>query len=99
MNLYHKSKCIHTFSFFALKRMIVTQFLIRFTSQFLHTQLCILLFNHDIKISALLNVFISVIAMKKPEIIGTMEPLTIKDGETGQLKVKASGEPKPKITW
>lgn len=37
--------------------------------------------------------------MKKPEIIGTMEPLTIKDGETGQLKVKASGEPKPKITW
>ncbi|GFS55665.1 hypothetical protein NPIL_90651 [Nephila pilipes] len=37
--------------------------------------------------------------MKKPEIMGTLEPLTIKDGETGQLKIKASGVPKPTIKW
>ncbi|KAG8195169.1 hypothetical protein JTE90_023344 [Oedothorax gibbosus] len=42
---------------------------------------------------------VQVQAMQKPKIIGAMEPLTIKDGETGQLKIKASGEPKPKITW
>ncbi|GFS42845.1 obscurin, partial [Trichonephila inaurata madagascariensis] len=42
---------------------------------------------------------VEVQAMKKPEIVGTLEPLTIKDGETGQLKIKASGVPKPAIKW
>ncbi|XP_035216758.1 obscurin-like isoform X2 [Stegodyphus dumicola] len=38
-------------------------------------------------------------AVKKPEIISSLEPLTLKDGETGQLKVKATGQPKPTIKW
>ncbi|GIY55923.1 hypothetical protein CDAR_566731 [Caerostris darwini] len=37
--------------------------------------------------------------IKKPEIEGSLVPLTIKDGETGELKVKASGIPKPTVTW
>ncbi|CAL1291290.1 unnamed protein product [Larinioides sclopetarius] len=37
--------------------------------------------------------------IKKPELEGTLTPLTIKDGETGELRVKASGIPKPTVTW
>lgn len=38
-------------------------------------------------------------AVKKPELESGLEALTLKDGETGQLKAKVSGEPKPTIKW
>nr|XP_042904670.1 obscurin-like isoform X3 [Parasteatoda tepidariorum] len=40
-----------------------------------------------------------VLVMKKPEILSSLNPLKIKDGETGQLSVKVVGEPKPTLRW
>ncbi|XP_054712056.1 obscurin-like isoform X2 [Uloborus diversus] len=42
---------------------------------------------------------VQVQAVKKPTVESSLEPLTLKDGETGELKAKISGEPKPTIKW